>query len=387
MSKTHTGWKWWIAVAGVFAIVFLGLAFALDQYYLRTRVAEFSSRFKLLGELRRDALRGYFDTVRTEITFWSMNADVLTIQKELVREWRRLERQVGDPGTTLRPLYLENNPFPPGRRRELSDPGDGSSYSAVHARIHPLARLFVVERRYYDFFLIDPEGNILYSVEKESDFATSLVHGPWKDMGLSDVFRQAIAGHEHGESAFSDFSSYPPSNDAPAMFAARAMADAEGTVLGVLALQVPTDHIQEIMHFTAGMGETGETYLVGQDKLMRSDSRFSKESTILRTMVDTETGRLALRGESGVSFTDDYRGVRVLSAYTYADIHGVRWAVLAEMDEEEVVQDLADDRTVFSASLTLLYAVSLLLAWFVRSGEVSAGGLNALEADLPVTED
>ena len=33
----------------------------------------------------------------------------------------------------------------------------------------------------------------------------------------------------------------------------------------------------------------GETYLVGSDHLMRSDSRFSEESTILNTKVDGET--------------------------------------------------------------------------------------------------
>ena len=66
--------------------------------------------------------------------------------------------------------------------------------------------------------------------------------------------------------------------------------------LGVLALQLPSDTIAEIMHFTAGMGDSGETYLVGPDLLMRSDSRFTEDSTILETTVDTGTVKLALAG-------------------------------------------------------------------------------------------
>ena len=64
------------------------------------------------------------------------------------------------------------------------------------------------------------------------------------------------------------------------------------------------------MRFTGGMGEAGETYIVGEDLLMRSDSRFSDTTTILRTGVDSETVRRALAGETGVYMAEDYSGHR-----------------------------------------------------------------------------
>jgi hypothetical protein len=198
------------------------------------------------------------------------------------------------------------------------------SVSALQADLDVLAKLFVEARGYYDFFLIGTDGDVLYSVEKEADLETNLVTGPWRETGLAEVFRGAMEAAGEREVVFSDFAPYAPSAGEPAMFVATAMLDAHGQVLGVLALQVPTERIKSIMQFTAGMGATGETYLVGEDLLMRSDSRFSADPTILKTEVDTEPVKRALGGESGTMFVPDYRGVTVLSAYSATQVGGFR---------------------------------------------------------------
>ena len=77
---------------------------------------------------------------------------------------------------------------------------------------------------------------------------------------------------------------------------------------------------------------------------MRSDSRFSNEPTTLKTRVDTPTVSLALDGESGMDVVPDYRGIPVFSAYGPLDFEGVRWAVMAEIDEAEVRQPVARTR-------------------------------------------
>ena len=144
------------------------------------------------------------------------------------------------------------------------------------------------------------------------------------------------------------------------MFSATAIRADDGELLGVLAVQLPIERLREIMQFTAGMGESGETYLVGEDLLMRSDSRFSEESTILRTTVDTKTVRRALRGETGVDVTDDYRGIPVLSAYAPLDYAGKRWAVMAEIDRDEVLAPVREARELLA--LGGLGALGLCLA-------------------------
>jgi hypothetical protein len=245
-----------------------------------------------------------------------------------------------------------------------------------------MAKLFVLERGYYDFFLIGPEGDVFYSVAKEKDYATNLVSGQWRDSGLAKVFQRAIEVAREDRVVISDMQPYEPSGNAPALFMAKAMLDLTGDVLGVLAFQLPTDRIASIMSFTAGMGETGETYLVGEDLLMRSNSRFSEESTILKTEVDTPSARAALAGEEGVRFTTDYRGVEVLSAYSRSQTDGFTWAVLAEIDREEILAMAADQRPAIGAIMLFLYALSLWSLWFTgRDGDDGTGMLADLDFD------
>ena len=84
------------------------------------------------------------------------------------------------------------------------------------------------------------------------------------------------------------------------------------------------------------MGDTGETYFVGQDGLMRSDSRFSETSTILKQIVATRAVDKAITGEIGVEIIDDYRKVPVLSAFKPFDFLGQRWAILSEKAIAEI---------------------------------------------------
>ena len=89
------------------------------------------------------------------------------------------------------------------------------------------------------------------------------------------------------------------------------------------------------MQYAGGM-ETAETYIVGEDLLMRNDSRFSDSTTILKTRADTEAVRRALAGETGVDMITDYRGVVSLAAYSPLEFEGLRWAIVAEIDEAEI---------------------------------------------------
>ncbi len=326
-----------LAIAG--AVGLTGLGF--DRHSVEARIGAEKDELALLMTLRRSTLRQYWETVQAEVVFWSMAPVVRHSLAELREGWHALG---DDAGEQLQRLYLHENPHPLGDRRELESAGDGSAYSVAHAALHAVARRFVEYRDYYDFFLISPDGDVLYTVEKEDDFATNLVDGTWRDTGLAEAFVRARDEAAAGTVVFTDLARYRPSADEPAMFASTAIRGDDGALLGVLAVQLPIERLREIMQFTAGMGESGETYLVGEDLLMRSDSRFSEESTILRTTVDTETVRRALRGETGVDVTDDYRGIAVLSAYAPIDHAGKRWAIMAEIDRSEVLAPVRSAR-------------------------------------------
>lgn len=347
MSDTRNSVKFWIVSGAAFAILFAGVGVITIHFVLQSQIDRFAERFSLLSSLRKEALQEYFDTAKAEITFWSLNDELINRHAELVRQ-EKTSRQIREDDRAALDQQI--------------------AMDAIQSKLQALAKTFIATRGYYDFFLISPEGDVMYTVKKESDLDTNLESGPWRDSGLADVYRRAMADKAAGV-VMSDFESYLPSAGEPAMFMARRMVDADGTVVGVLALQLPTERINQIMRFTAGMGDSGETYLVGEDLLMRSDSRFSDESTILKTTVDTETVRKSLAGETGTEFTPDYRGIMVLSAYDSTDIDGFRWAVMAEIDEDEVLRTVANKRPMIAGLMFLMYSLSLWSVWYLRQGE------------------
>jgi len=352
MDKRRDSLRFWLITTIALAVLLGGFGFAVTRLVVKSELEHFAERFLLLSALRKEALQSYFDTVRAEITFWSVNKDLLSKQADIARHWKAYQDAADKIDARLDYDF---------------------AVSAVHTELDFLAKLFVTERGYYDFFLIGKDGDVLYSVEKEADLETNLVTGPWRETGLAEVFKGAMQRAEEHQVVFSDFAPYAPSAGEPAMFVAIAMLDADGQSLGVLALQVPTERIKSIMQFTAGMGETGETYLVGEDLLMRSDSRFREDSTILKTRVDTKPAKRALGGESGTLFAPDYRGESVLSAYTAIEIGEFRWAVMAEIDEQEVLQTMAGKRPAIAGLVLALYALALWSFWYLRAGDWSGG--------------
>ncbi len=368
------GNRFWLLCASGLLVVVIALGYAINRTIINKTIEHNAERFQLLNQLRRNALTEYFETTKAEIVFWSLNPQLLNHQKTLVNRWAKFADQTGYASSKLREFYISNNPFPLGERHQLNDAGDGSIYSDVHANIHPMAKMFVTERGYYDLFLINNTGDIFYSVQKEDDFGSNLVEGDYNNSGLAKVFKRAYA--KPGTVAFSDLEHYQPSNGDPAMFMATSLSNEKGEVIGVLALQLPIAKIENIMNFDGGMGESGETYLVGKDFLMRSQSRFSKERTSLKVKVDTLTSRRALAGEKGVAFTDDYRGIKVLSAFDSITVDTVNWAVMAEIDEAEIINNVAESRPAIAVLITLLYALALWSIWLFKDNDFSSDGGN-----------
>lgn len=224
---------------------------------------------------------------------------------------------------------------------------DGEAYEAALALHHEELSYFSNTYGYYDLFVINPQGDIVYTVAKESDLGGNVVSGDLKGTNLSTAF-------ETGKSTISlqDYAFYPPSS-AHAAFMSAPVNDESGELLGVLALQLSDEAIAGIMGERTGMGDSGETYLVASDHMMRSNSIFTTESDIGTKEVDTDASKRAFAGETGFEIIHDYRGVPVYSAYSPLNIEGLEWAVFAEIDEEEVKEPIVESRNRAIALLLL----------------------------------
>ncbi len=128
------------------------------------------------------------------------------------------------------------------------------------------------------------------------------------------------------------------SNDSlPVILITTGIKNLENKTIGVLVFEVSVNSINSIMlekDASTGLGETGESYLVGSDFLMRSTSRFQPNS-ILQTQVKTKAALKAFNGKSGTEIINDYRGIPVLSSYSKLNLPYLDWVILSEMDYDE----------------------------------------------------
>jgi len=223
---------------------------------------------------------------------------------------------------------------------------------------------------YYDLFLINPDGYCFFTVCQEADYQTNLVNGKYADSGLGVVVREVL---DSGTFGFADFKPYAPSNGTPASFIAQPVMQ-DGKAELVVALQLPLDAINGIMGIRSGMGETGETYLIGPDKLMRSDSFLDPANHTVaasfanpsKGSVDTDAATAALKGETDAKIITDYNGSQVLSAYAPIDVFGIQWALLAEIDESEALAAVVDMQQTSNS------ATSGLVTWVGSLGGIAA---------------
>lgn len=235
--------------------------------------------------------------------------------------------------------------------------GRPAEYGRLQARLQTIACGWVSAFAIPDVLLVGLDGTVLFTCGNNADFATNLRSGRLQESGLGQAFSRAATAAED-TTVFVDYQPYEPLAGAPAAFAAVPVFDSDnGTRLGVLVFRVGVDEINSTMTDAAGFGSSGESYLLGPDLTMRTNSRFVQESTILKHTVTTTAGRRALSGESGTMEQDDYRGVRVLAAYAPLDVAGMRWAIIAEIDLAEA---LLPARMFRNQLLSLLAVVGLV---------------------------
>ncbi|NMF58826.1 adenylate/guanylate cyclase domain-containing protein [Pseudanabaena yagii] len=293
--------------------------------------------------------------------------------------------------------YIATNPNPIGKKHLLDKANDGSEYSRIHERYHPIFRNIIEKFGYYDMFLIDPQGTVVYTVYKETDFTTNYTTGAYNDSNLARLVAAVRRAKQKDYASIIDFESYAPSYGAPAAFIAAPIFN-QSKFVGVLAIQVPVDEINNVMTGNRkwesdGLGKSGETYLVGQDYLMRSVSRFLVETpeeylqtlatlgvnketlnrirqyktSILEQKVRTQAAEEAITGKQGIKTIRDYRDIPVLSSYAPLQIEGLNWAILSEIDLAEAYAPIYDFERQLLISATLLMLLVILLAMAMAS--------------------
>ncbi|CAN2040527.1 methyl-accepting chemotaxis protein [Candidatus Magnetomoraceae bacterium gMMP-15] len=230
---------------------------------------------------------------------------------------------------------------------------------------------YIKQYGYNELYLIHPEGKIFYTVRRRADYNTNLISGKYSNSNLSKLFTKVLSTHKF---SIIDFASYAPEDNKPTAFMAQPVINNEKVEL-IVALQLPLKAINNIMQQREGMGKTGETYLVGQDKLMRSDSSLDTDHTVASSFADpskgsvkTEASLEALAGKSGQKISMNYMGNSVLTAYAPVKVGDTTWALIAEIDENEAFEAVAGLRIIVVIIIISAIIVIFAIAFWLSKG-------------------
>jgi len=228
---------------------------------------------------------------------------------------------------------------------------------------------FLFYKEYQDLYIIDMEGELLFSSKNELSRGSNINHTPWNMTGLNKAFQQGMK-----KMSMVDYDIFPTDKQAAA-FAGIPLFSNKGTLGGVLVIKFGSEKIQEIMKERSGLGELGETYLVGDDNRLRSDTllapdQFNLQNSLrsIEYTIQTETVNKALKDRSqGTWITSNYLGQAVLSSYTTVNLKDFNWILVAEIAMSEITKPLI--RLVLSVVLFTLLVLLLtaIAAWMIGS--------------------
>ena len=326
-------------------------------------------------------------------------------------------------GWYLQHRYIATGARPYTGSAELVSAADDSAYGRALAKLRPELGETVRRLGFDNIIFTDPETlEVFFSYKASTVLGTSLADGPYASSHLAEAARGLRRSQNIDDYKLSDFEFYRPAMGTPRAFISTPVFDGNRLV-AIMSLRLPMDSIEKALYGTrdgkpGGLGRTDETYLVGPDLTMRTDSRFVREdakafvkdlrtspltthtvdaverlgTTVLTVKVDHEGTRAALDGESGVIETEDYRGAPVFAAYGPMDLDSLRWGVISEIDRAEALEPLAAyARRALAAAAALALLASLLAVWFagriarpIEQLVAGARRISAGDLDTPV---
>ncbi|WP_245897980.1 methyl-accepting chemotaxis protein [Pseudoprimorskyibacter insulae] len=325
-------------------------------------MGQIETQFSSLAKSRIAELQAWLETIDKDIQLLASDPNTLASISDFVAAWNLIP---GGQRNNLQRRYIEDNPHPIGEKQNLYSSAAGDAYDIAHDAHHASFLRWTELGGYYDVFLIDTRGNIVYTAFKEIDYADNLLNGPLSNSGLAVAFRDAREA-EAGEVIYTDYTRYAPSMDAPAAFVASPVFNAAGRRMGVVALQMPIDIWNGVLNNPVGLGQTGHVFVVAEDLTAKSDSRIEAGPRLLDKLTMTPQMQNALNGQSTfLEDTTDQRGNGIMAYSAPMQFHDTQWAVVVEETRDELLAAVLDLRSQVILWSAVLAAIAAVAGWLI----------------------
>lgn len=276
-----------------------------------------------------------------------------------------LSKEGENPSRYLQNAYLTNSQYPVGQRHLADKADDDSYYTKFHSKYHDMFRRFMVEYNYYDVFLLNMQGDVIYSVYKETDFAMNVSGPALNGSGLQLAFDSALV---NGLS-FTDFSPYAPSAGDLAAFGAISVKDKYGDNIGVLAVQLKPETFEKILSDDAGFAYDTKTFILGPDYRIRFSQGVKHDEADANAdyFIGTElTSQLAFKDSGFAIVPKPGTGERMMMVFDKHTNHETEFTLVWEISYDDAMNALKILRNnlIIVALLTMIVVtgVGLLIA-------------------------
>jgi methyl-accepting chemotaxis protein len=310
-------------------------------------------RLRTANEVKKHSLKQFFAHRITDITVLAQSESIGKLLDEM-------------NGVLWNNDISESDPFPI----------DHELVRIKTSLYHDFLLNFTKAYGYYDALILSVEGgHVMYSAAQGADYGTNLSSGPYKQSPLAEVWIKTL---KNNRATFVDMRPYAAKNNEPVMFIGIPI-ESYGSVEGVLVFQLNDEAINNVMKFREGYGKSQEDYLVGPDKLMRSNSFLEPINHTVKASfanpeqgsVNTEAVTLALSEKSGEKIITDYLGNSVLSNFSPLDVgKDLKWAIISEIDEAEILETPNKMQIKLVVIALILLAVIILISVLIINKSV-----------------
>jgi signal transduction histidine kinase len=122
------------------------------------------------------------------------------------------------------------------------------------------------------------------------------------------------------------------------------------------------EQLDKQLSLKEGIGQTGETYIIGTDYKFKSSSRFVKDTSVIK--VETESVKKGLQQLSGIHIIEDYRKIEVISRFRPLHLDDLHYVLISEIDFAEVLAPLVEIKKVTIGSSIFILIITIMIAFF-----------------------
>lgn len=237
------------------------------------------------------------------------------------------------------------------------------------------------EYAYTNIFLFNKKGDIIYCPKYQENVGINILDKEYAFTGLSKIYKRLIYG---GGTLFSDFERFTLSKENIAGFMASTIKGPDGKIIGVYALEITPDKINKVIQDDVELGNTGFTYIIGEDQRIRTSGKTTRSATSFNDTASSEKihewkrfinniddRQYLINNElekEQISIYYSINNTYVIGVYRnlgFLQKYGLKWALFEEIDQSEAyayARQLSDIAKVsFLITIIVVFFISIVV--------------------------